>query len=189
VAKEKYKIMYKYDKNSLQFVRTRKCLLPYVACIILLIGYAVNVNYTAKEWVKSEPVVIVLEQTPFSNERLIETIKELNFRFPHIVYAQAILETNHFKSPLFKENHNLFGMREATLRVTLAKGTKNNHAYYKDWKDSLYDYGMYYSTYLYRITTEENYYSYLQQYYAEDVEYVDKLKKIVKQQNNYFNTD
>ena len=77
----------------------------------------------------------------------------------------------------------MFGMREAAQRANLAKGTNRNHAYYDNWQDSLLDYALYYSTYLYDIKTEGEYFEYLRQNYAEDRTYVDRLKDIIKKRN------
>ena len=175
-------MLYKYDKSSLQYVKTKQYTIIYILCIVILIG-SFYIKNKPEESVESEVLVILLEQNKFSEEKLITHIKEMNFRFPYIVYAQSVLETGNFSSPVFKENNNLFGMKEAKITVTLSKGTKRKHAYYTNWRESLYDYGMYYSTYLYKITTEENYYNYLQQYYAENPEYVSKLKEIIKQKD------
>jgi uncharacterized FlgJ-related protein len=38
---------------------------------------------------------------------------------------------------IFVENNNLFGMKEARVRLNLAKGTQYGHAYYDDWKESV----------------------------------------------------
>ncbi len=70
-------------------------------------------------------------------------------------------------------------MKEARIRATLAKGTNRNHAYYDSWQESLYDYALFYNTYLHDIKTEGEYYGYLQQYYAEDPNYVERLKNII----------
>jgi len=77
------------------------------------------------------------------------------------------------------ENNNLFGMKEATQRINLSKGTQTNHAYYSYWMDSVYDYALYCATYLSKLKTEDDYYNYLSQSYAEDGSYIDKLKNIV----------
>jgi flagellum-specific peptidoglycan hydrolase FlgJ len=96
--------------------------------------------------------------------------------------AQAKLESGHFKSTIFLENNNMFGMREAKLRANLAKGTNRAHAYYDSWQDCVLDYALYYSTYLYKIKTEGEYFEYLRQNYAEDPTYVQRLKQIIKKQ-------
>jgi hypothetical protein len=84
---------------------------------------------------------------------------------------------------MFKENNNLFGMKEATQRIYTSKGSQNGHAYYTNWMESLYDYGFYCATYLSSIKQEDEYYNYLSQFYAEDKNYVDKLKTIIERDN------
>ena len=93
--------------------------------------------------------------------------------------AQAYLETGQFSSTIFKQNNNLFGMKEAKQRSTVSIGTRNNHAYYNTWAESVVDYALFYSTYLYSINTEEEYFQYLIQY-AEDPSYIERLKEIIK---------
>ena len=113
-------------------------------------------------------------------------MKELNIKFPHIVMAQSKLETNNFKSGIFKENHNLFGMKEARVRINTAKGTNRNHAYYDNWESSVYDYAFYQCRYLSALTTEAEYYRYLAGSYAEDPHYVSKVKNIATQLKDKF---
>lgn len=119
----------------------------------------------------------------FTADRLQSLILNLNIRYPYIVYAQSLLETGSFNSDIFLENHNLFGMKQARIRVNTAKGTHNGHAYYNTWQESVYDYAFYQCRYLYKINNEQEYYNYLGQRYAEDPDYVSKLKHIVKEQD------
>lgn len=56
------------------------------------------------------------------------------------IYAQAQHETGNFTSPIFKENNNLFGMREASVRKSFASGTARGHATYKNIFNSVRDY-------------------------------------------------
>jgi flagellum-specific peptidoglycan hydrolase FlgJ len=118
----------------------------------------------------------------FSEGNLVQNLKEMNFKFAHIVYAQAILETGNFSSLTFLEGNNLFGMRRAKGRITTAVGDYGSYAQYKTWLDSLIDYGFYQSKYLSRINNEEEYYEKLQSNYASDPDYIIKLQKIVKSQ-------
>jgi len=118
-----------------------------------------------------------------SQSKNYEKINQLNFKFPHIILAQSYQETGHYKSSIFLENNNLFGMKEAKLRANLAKGTNRGHAYYETWQESVIDYALYYSTYLYKIRTEGEYFEYLRQNYAEDPTYVQRLKQIIKKQD------
>ena len=115
----------------------------------------------------------------FSEDKLIELLVSLNVKFPHIVLAQSKLESGRYTSKIFKENNNLFGMKEAVVRVHTAKGTQFSHAYYDNWIESVYDYAFYQSTYLSTLKTEEEYYFYLDKSYAEADNYVKLLKSMV----------
>jgi uncharacterized FlgJ-related protein len=119
------------------------------------------------------------EENVFSKEKLKEYILQLNIKFPQIVLAQAELESGNFTSPIFKENHNFFGMKCAKLRPTTNKGENKGHAYFDTWRDCVVDYAFYSAAYLNEIKTEAEYLDYLRQNYAEDPNYVDKLKQIM----------
>lgn len=56
------------------------------------------------------------------------------------IFAQAAHETGNFTSPIFKENNNLFGMRQAKVRKNYATGTARGHATFKNLFDSVRDY-------------------------------------------------
>lgn len=124
-----------------------------------------------------------VNKNEFSEEKLIQMLKDLNVKFPHIVLAQAKLETGHFKSNIFNENHNLFGMKEARVRIHTAKGTKHNHAYYDSWQESVYDYAFYQSTYHSDKKNERQYYRALDKSYAESENYSGALKTIIEREN------
>jgi uncharacterized FlgJ-related protein len=179
--------MYRFNKETLDFEKISilkyvKYLLAIIA-IMFTIGFATAPRAEVKNLSQEEKLIVIREYSEFTETALIAKIKALNFKYPHIVLAQTYLETGHYKSVIFKENHNMFGMREAAQRANLAKGTNRNHAYYDNWQDSLLDYALYYSTYLYGIKTEGEYFEYLRQNYAEDRTYVDRLKEIIKKRN------
>ena len=71
-------------------------------------------------------------------------------------------------------------MKQARIRPTTALGTNIGHAYYNDWKESVYDYALYQAAYLRKIKSEEQYFEYLGSYYAEAKHYVKALKKVIK---------
>lgn len=182
--------LFLYKKNELKFVpfTIKQKLMVFVSfTTLILLSFSsgvvyLKVNPQKFNW-ESEVVIVDPNKLEFSEEHLVELIKEWNIKFPHIVLAQSMLETNNYKSSIFKENRNLFGMKEAKRRVTTSKGTNRNHAYYNSWVESLLDYAFYQSHYLSSIKTEQQYFSYLSQYYAEDVEYVTKIKTIIKEKN------
>jgi uncharacterized FlgJ-related protein len=118
----------------------------------------------------------------FSKERFRAKLNELNVRFADVAVAQAILETNTFRSGIFMENNNLFGMKEAKTRINLARGSQYGHAYYDSWEDSVLDYAMWCATYAKHCRTNEQFLSLLNGYYAEDPNYIAKLRRIMSRQ-------
>jgi flagellum-specific peptidoglycan hydrolase FlgJ len=118
----------------------------------------------------------------FSKERFRAKLNELNVRFADVAVAQAILETNTFRSSIFMENNNLFGMKEAKTRINLARGSQYGHAYYDSWEDSVLDYAMWCATYAKHCRTNEQFLSLLNGYYAEDPNYIAKLRRIMSRQ-------
>jgi uncharacterized FlgJ-related protein len=161
----------------------------YLIIIGVLISFTLgfSIKKTETTGIEYENLVILLhesEKDRFSGEELYNYLTSINIKFPDIVYAQALLETGNFHSKIFKTNNNLFGMKEAKRRPTLAKGTELDHAYYDSWKESVIDYTLYQTRYLSDIKTEEQYFSYLSNNYAEDTTYVSKLKQIIKDLKN-----
>ena len=128
---------------------------------------------------KYEKVCIAEVQNNFTEEKFINKIKQLNLNYPHIVYAQAMLESGNFTSKIFKENNNMFGMKQVRVRINLAKSTQYNHAYFETWEDCLLDFAFHRATYFSKLKTEQDYYNYLGKYYAEDPSYIGKLKSMV----------
>ena len=49
----------------------------------------------------TEKLLLIEETNKFSEENLIEEISKLNFKYPLIVLAQAILETGNYESKIF----------------------------------------------------------------------------------------
>lgn len=139
-------------------------------------------NHYREDVSKVKTIKVKNSENEFSEEKLIGLLKDLNVKYPHIVLAQAKLETGHFKSKIFNENNNLFGMKEARVRIHTAKGTKNNHAYYDNWVESVYDYAFYQSTYHSDKKNEKQYYKGLDKSYAESKNYSDALKRIIERE-------
>lgn len=142
-------------------------------------------EYIYADFYEPEVVVVNIKDTTynFSEEKLIDLLKDLNVKFPHIVLAQAKIESGNYTSKVFNENNNLFGMKEARVRIHTAQGTQYNHAYYQNWRESVYDYAFYQCRYLSSLNTEDEYYHYLDQSYAEAENYVNSLKTIVRREN------
>jgi uncharacterized FlgJ-related protein len=148
----------------------------------LYIGYNLGRN-TLISLTDEEKLIIIQEHNKFNEDKLIDKLKELNVNFPYIALAQAKLETGNYTSKIFRESNNLFGMKEAKSRITTAKGTQFNHAYYESWTESVYDFAFHQCRYLPNIKTEEQYFQYLGQNYAEDPNYINRLKDIINKEN------
>ena len=176
-------MFYKFNQDTLEFQRVKPSTYVKGGLLVLavaaIVGFSSSPRAVLKDLTPEEKIIVVREYNGFTQKALIEKIKSLNFKFPYIILAQSYQETGNYKSDIFLECKNLFGMKEARIRATLAKGTNRNHAYYDSWQESLYDYALFYNTYLHDIKTEGEYYGYLQQYYAEDPTYVERLKDIV----------
>lgn len=148
------------------------CLLAFVYLCICQTCLFYRVNKLEN---KEEPMVHVkLEQPDFlmsdnPKEDLMKVLEYYDVLHPEIVYAQAVLETGHFRSKVCKEYNNLFGLYNSSTKDYY----KFNH-----WTESVIAYINYIQ---YRYTPPNNYYKFLERIgYAEDSLYVSKLKNIVK---------
>ena len=108
-------------------------------------------------------------------EGLMEALEYYEVKHPQIVYAQAVLETGHFKSDLCLNDNNLFG---------LYNSKEQKYYTFNHWANSVEAY-VRMVQYKYKGEKEEppnSYYRFLQDIeYAKDVLYISKLKKLVKQ--------
>ena len=99
---------------------------------------------------------------------LMEALIHYDVKYPHIVYAQAIIETGNFKSSLCLNQNNLFG---------LYNSSKGRYHRFDHWTESVIAYKDFIQ---YRYKPPEDYYKFLQRIgYAEDPNYISKLKKVV----------
>jgi hypothetical protein len=178
------KKLFYFDKEKCCFETIKpKGYLPGLGVLVVAFGLG---------WVSNSKVVtrmlygkndtIVVRSTEFSEQALIETLMDCNVKYPHIVLAQAKLESGHFTSKIFKQNHNMFGMRKAHQRITSAQDEKDTYAFYRDWMDCVYDYAMYQSSVMCSVSNENEYFAKLGARYAEDPMYVTRLKAIIEKE-------
>ena len=121
-----------------------------------------------------------------TKENLWLTIKAMDIEYPEIAFAQAILETGHFKSENCKTSNNLFGMMMPNVRETVAIGkNERGFAVYETWMHSVQDYALYQS-YMMRKKkmTRSQYLSFIDRKYSESRGYAKKLKSIIQQHKN-----
>lgn len=110
------------------------------------------------------------------------SIEKHKIKFSHIVMAQAVLESSNFKSQVFKNNLNCFGMRVAAQRFTFAINSHDYGAYakYESVEDCILDYKAFQIQNALFITTDSEYFKLLSSIYAQDDNYISKLKQIIK---------
>ena len=108
-----------------------------------------------------------------AKEGLQEALEFYGVKHPDIVYAQAILETGHFKSTGCLEHNNLFGLYNSKAK----RYCRFNH-----WSESVVAYKEWIQN---KYKPPEDYYKFLSRiHYAEDPAYISKLKQIVKKQDD-----
>jgi flagellum-specific peptidoglycan hydrolase FlgJ len=115
--------------------------------------------------VKLQQPEFFLKDTP-SIQDVYDACKYYNIKYPRIVVSQAILETGYFKSEVCNNYKNLFG---------LYNSYKKDYYKFNHWTESVKAYG---SLIQYKYK-EGDYYQWIKNIgYAEDVNYVDKVKII-----------
>jgi uncharacterized FlgJ-related protein len=173
--------IYRWDKTGLEMVKINPKTILFVILaviwfyfVISVICYKQGVKVGKNEKITENDVVLLYmdsENNSFSKKNFYEYLKKINIKFPNLVFAQAIKESG-FKSRIWKDNHNPFGMKEANKRPNKQNGSQHGHAYYDTWKDAVIDYA-FYQTYigLSKIKTEEDYLQFLKEMNYFDTEH------------------
>ena len=124
------------------------------------------------------------ENDVINYRNLYSKILECNIKFPDVVFAQAVLETGHFRSKLFQNSNNLFGMKLPRKRETVAVGkTQGGYAKFNSWESSVYDYSLWQNYVLSKKgnLSREEYLKMLDKIYSESKGYSKKVTKIIKE--------
>ena len=145
-----------------------------IVVIVLMVVILFNDSNLPENPPKEDNVTIELQQpyfflTEIPNDSLVlKAIKYYDIKYPEIVLAQSILETGHYRSKLYKENNNLFG---------LYNSAKKEYFKFSHWSESVEAYKKYVQ-YKYK---GGDYYNFLDSIgYASDSLYIKKLKKLCK---------
>lgn len=154
-------------------------ILIWIAVAVAFINLKDRVEKLEKMEHRVDTVYIKVPVTPefFLSEspedHLMDALEFFGVKHKDIVYAQAILETGHFNSNICKEYNNLFG---------LYNSYKKDYYRFKHWTESVEAYLKYIQ---YKYKPPNNYYRFLDSIgYAEDPEYIAKVKKIVNRIEN-----
>jgi uncharacterized FlgJ-related protein len=156
--------------------------------LCVIIGMIINHNTEVREIQKVKYIagqtrtIIIKERDEFTEDKLKAFMLQINIKFPHIVLAQAKIESGNFRSNQFKKNNNIFGMKVAKRRPTMNIGNKSGFAKFSSWKDCVIDYAFYQASYMRKIKTEDEYLEYLKDNYASNPMYVKAIKKMIEDQ-------
>ena len=152
--------------------------------LVLALGYGIGLAYNVNGFGNYSDQVSTAKtgNVPgdFSEKALVTLMKELKIKYPEVALSQARLETGNFTSAIFKENHNLFGMKMAELRPTSAIGINRGHASYSNWKESVVDYALFQSFIISRLKTvsKDAYRQHIQKYYSETSDYLARIDRV-----------
>ncbi len=190
-------MFYKYDEKQLKFVKNKLGLrIALGTTILLMVGSFFIGRYTSGTLTKYEKEYIHInwekERNAINKEKLAKELKESGIKFPHIIMAQAIIESGNFKSELYKSNNNLFGMTIPGSRNTTNIAVDGKYAKYNTWQRCVLDmaYLQQYNLKGIRLGNDEDYFIYLKNSnYAEAPNYIAALKNVIDKENlkSYFN--
>lgn len=172
---------YKFDYKTLQYkpVKTKNWLYFLLGIVIFT---TLGASVATKVIYEKLPIVYRTPKEVFNKEEFKKEIFNSNCKFPNIVWQIAILESNHFQSPVFKRGFNSFGMKRAYQRPHLQQGEFANFAQYRNLHESLGDFLLWQTLYCQDIQTEEEMYQFLDKVYCTDIRnsktYSDILKTI-----------
>jgi uncharacterized FlgJ-related protein len=170
----------KFNKKTLQWEEIK--IKHYVYSVLLILFIGSSVGFTGgveiSKMIERVPIIIRINNEKFSEQNLRKEIKKLNLKFENVLIQQYKLETGNGTSQVFKENNNIFGMKNAYFRPSTAIGNNLGHALYENWKYSVADMAMFQAQVLRNVHTEDEYYQFLDQFYSETKDYSTRLKSI-----------
>jgi len=110
--------------------------------------------------------ITIIQQDTFvlNQQNVYKELCNLDIKYSKIVLAQSLLETGYYTSNICIKNHNLFGFQTSNGYMKF-ETYKDCIQKYKNWQNSYYKGGNYY-TFLTTIG------------YAEDSCYIEKLKQM-----------
>jgi hypothetical protein len=156
-------------------------------------------SYNKNPITDSAAALLKIQQSePLTDANLKLELKKHEIICRDEVYAQFLIESAHMTSYLFQKTNNLSGMRYPFKRSTHAIGIflpqsdtiilgaqkdlkkytqQNNYAVYASWQDCIKDFKLWQDG-CFRV--KERYLSFLGTNYAEDANYIKKIRQIKK---------
>lgn len=118
---------------------------------------------------------------PISDEILYNYLTTMRVPHADIIVAQAHLESQNFTSNLFKRQNNFLGMKIPRQRISTTGQGKGEYKDYANWQECTTDYIFWMHHHQAHKLNRNEYFNLLGKIYAEDPEYVEKLKGIISQ--------
>jgi len=161
----------------------KKTVLLIIILFLLMIPVFAPISKNIKEFNQTTITQMRLSElriSTFSPENLYRYLILINADHKEIIMKQAILETGYFKSRLFKQNCNLFGMKMPKRRTTTAIGSNHGFAAYYHWTRSVDDYIVLQQSWKIKLLKfyNDGYEVLILAKYAENPKYIEILKHI-----------
>ena len=137
----------------------------------------------------NDPNTLFIDYGKVSYGSLYLKLLHSGIKYPDVVFAQAVIESAHFTSDVFKSENNLFGMKHPARRQTLSEGkAESGYASYDSWTTSVEDYKLWQHSILQNreCKTKMEYLSLLGRVYATDPRYVKVLKRVMLDHQDVF---
>jgi uncharacterized FlgJ-related protein len=156
--------------------------IAFLICLVFALSFFYNISQHNEIKRLNKQIEFMREDSSSRSDSLCELnvyryIKSIKLDCPEIVLRQCLLESGFFTSNLCKTNNNILGMKCAKSRPYTYIGEKNGYANFKNWKSCIDDYKLLQDKH-YRGKTKEDYYKWLSKFYAEDPNYIKRLKSI-----------
>lgn len=155
--------------------------------ILIILFFSCRVFGQDTTSIEKPDTLLVKKTNHLTDKSLYRTIVDKGIKYPEIAFSQALFESAHFKSNLYRINKNLYGMTITQKRPTNAVGRRHGYLVYNDWTDSVEDYKTWQDNLPDNVLqSRQSYYHYLQRTYSETHTYTKKIKGIVKYYQNVF---
>ena len=153
----------------------------FFLCLVLLFSVTTISN--------NGPNVLFVDYGNVSYGSLYLKLLHSGVKYPDVVFAQAVIESAHFTSDVFKSENNLFGMKHPARRQTLSEGkAESGYASYDSWTTSVEDYKLWQHSMLKQkeCITKMEYLNLLGKVYATDPKYIRVIKKVMLDHQDVF---
>lgn len=155
-------------KDITNKIRVQKILLISVCTLYFFSSFRNEVKFVEKKITVKDTVFITEEfkDIELTEKDILNELVKQGCVLPNVALAQFKIESAHFKSAITKENKNIAGIRTSSSDYVIGKN--RGHCVYKTYKDCIKDY----------IRIQNRYLKNIHLKYAENPEYVEKIKKV-----------